>query len=368
MTPLDFSTPPRKVLIIKPSAIGDIVHALPVLSLLRRRWPEAQIHWLVSGPCAGLLEGHPLLSEVIVFNRLRFGHAWRSPTASLALWRFGWGLRTREFDLVIDLQGLLRSGWMSWQSGAPVRIGFALAREGGWAFYTHRVPNTPLSVPAVERYLRLADALGLGREPVEFRFATDDADRQAIAAKLAGLPAPGRYAVLLPGSNWATKRWPTASFAALIEPLRKRFGLECVVAGAAGDLKLAEQIPALNLAGKTNLRELVALLERAALVIANDSGPMHIAAALGRPLVALYGPTSPERTGPHGHMDSVLQLDLPCRSCYSRRCSHQSCLRWLTPQDVLDLADKQLAAGLAPRVQRVDSPATPLDVRGLPRR
>ena len=341
---VSFPTPPRRILIIKPSAIGDIVHALPVLSLLHRRWPEAKVSWVVTPACAGLLERHPLLDEVIVFNRHRFGHAWRSPTAALALWRVGRDFRRRNFDLVIDLQGLFRSGWMAWQTRAPIRVGYSQAREGGWAFYTHRVPNTPLSVQAVERYLRMADALGLGREPVEFRFATNDADRAAVSEKLSALPPGSRYAVLLPGTNWATKRWPAESFAALVGPLRERYGLESIVAGGPGDVGLASGIPAINVAGKTSLRELVALLVRADLVIANDSGPMHIAAALGRPLVALYGPTSPERTGPHGRMESVLRVDLPCAACYSRRCSHHSCMRWLRPADVLALAGEQLRA------------------------
>ena len=342
MTALDFSTPPRRILIIKPSAIGDIVHALPVLSLLRRRWPEAKISWIVTPACATLLEGHPLLDELIVFNRRRYGHAWRSPTAMWALWRAAFDLYQHRFDLVIDLQGLFRSGWMAWQTRAPIRIGYSMAREGGWAFYTHRVPGTPLSMQAVERYLKMADALGLGREPVEFVFATNDADRASVAAKLPPMAAGARFAVLLPGTNWATKRWPVEHFAALVQPIRERFGFETIVAGGPGDAELAAHIAAPSLAGKTSLRELVALLERADLVIANDSGPMHIAAALGRPLVALYGPTSASRTGPHGRMESVLSVDIPCAPCYSRKCSHQSCLRWITPEMVLKLAAEQL--------------------------
>jgi heptosyltransferase-1 len=339
---VDFPSSPARILIIKPSAIGDIVHALPVLSLLRRRWPEAKISWIVTPTCSTLLEGHPLLDELIVFNRRRFGHAWRSPTAMYALWKAGYDLYRRRFDLVIDLQGLFRSGWLAWQTRAPIRIGYSMAREGGWAFYTHRVPNTPLSMQAVERYLAMAEALGLGREPVEFRFATNDADRAAVAAKLPAAVASSPFAVLLPGTNWATKRWPVEHFAALVQPLREQFGLESLVAGGRDDIELAARIPAPSLAGETSLRELVALLERAALVVANDSGPMHIAAALGRPLVALYGPTSAERTGPHGRMDSVLSVDLPCAACYSRSCSHLSCMKWLTPESVLKLAEEQL--------------------------
>jgi ADP-heptose:LPS heptosyltransferase len=156
------------------------------------------------------------------------------------------------------------------------------------------------------------------------------------------LPNEQPYAVLLPGTNWATKRWPVERFAALVKPLQERFGLQPVVGGAACDLALGEQIGGINLAGRTSLRQVVALLERAAVVNANESGPMHIAAALGRPLVTLFGPTNPIRTGPFGRPESVLRLDLPCSPCYSRRCSHQSCLQWLQIAPVLKLAEQQM--------------------------
>jgi lipopolysaccharide heptosyltransferase I len=339
MTPLSFSSPPARILIIKPSAIGDVVHALPVLNLVRHKWPSAKISWVVTPACAGLLEGHPQLDEVILFNRRRFGHAWRSPRTLLAMWRFSRALRKRKFDLVIDLQGLLRSGWMARATGAPVRVGPSNAREFGWIFYTHRVPVS-WDWHAIDRYLAMADALGCGKAPVEFVFATTDADRAAVAAML---PAAGRFAVLLPGTNWKTKRWPVEHFAAAVEPLKSRFGLDTVIAGHGGDSELAQQIAGINLCGKTNLRQLVALLERAELVIANDSGPMHIASALGRPLVTPYGPTNPARTGPYRRMESVLRLDIPCSPCYSRRCSHQSCLQWLKPDDVLAHAERQMS-------------------------
>ncbi len=155
---------------------------------------------------------------------------------------------------------------------------------------------------------------------------------------------PGPYAVLMPGANWATKQWPVERFAALVKPIRHRFGFESVVAGGPDVAQQAAAIPeAVNLAGKTNLRQLVALLEKAGLVVANDSGPMHIAAALGRPLVTPYGPTNPVRTGPYGRDDSVVRLDIPCSPCYSRRCSHLSCLNWLTIDPALELAADQIS-------------------------
>jgi heptosyltransferase-1 len=341
MNRIELPAPPRRILIIKPSSLGDVTHALPVLGLLRRRWPDAQVSWVVAPMYAGLLEGLRGLDEVILFDRRRFGTAWRDLGAGVDLVRFKQDLRRRRFDLVIDLQGLLRSGWLAWLTRAPVRVGFANARELAWAFYTHRVHVGTMQQHALQRYLRVAEALGCPTSPIEFQFPVTDADRRHIDRVLGDVR---RFAVLLPAANWPTKRWPIEYFASLAGPLRQRLGLASVVAGGPDSVELARRIPAaLNLAGNTTLPQLVALFERADLVIANDSGPMHIAAALHRPLVALFGPTSPLRTGPFGREDSVLRLDMPCSPCFSRRCSHQSCLRWLNVDAVLRLAEAQLA-------------------------
>ena len=325
MTPIDLPHPPRRILIVKPSALGDVVHALPVLKLLRTRWPAARIAWLVNAGFAGLLENHPDLDEVIVFHRRRLGSI-----PGLAR-RLGDG----EFDLAIDLQGLFRSGWLAMQTGAAVRIGPASAREGATAFYTHAVGSAGVERHAVERNLDAAEALGCGRGPVAFDFGLTDADRASVESLL----PDGPFAVLLPGTNWATKRWPIESFAALVDPLRERFGLASVVAGARD----ASPLPgAADLIGRTSLKQLAALLERASLVVANDSGPMHVASALGRPLLVPFGPTNPLRTGPYGRPDCVLRLDLPCAPCYSRTCVHQSCLKWMGVEAVLDHAARQI--------------------------
>lgn len=338
MTPIDFPSPPRRILIIKPSAIGDVVHTLPVLNLLRRRWPQAHVSWLVTPACAGLLERHPQLDDVIRFERREFGRGWRSPRVAWELLRFMRDLNRRRFDLVIDLQGLFRSGWLAAATRAPVCVGPANAREGAWLFYSHRVPTGPPEQHAIERYLTIAQAVGCERGPVEFHFAVDGVDRAAVAALV-----PPRYAVLMPGANWLTKQWPVERFASLVTPLRERFGLECVVAGGPETEVLARRIEgATSLSGRTNLRQLVALLERAKLVIANDSGPMHIAAALGRPLVTPFGPTNPVRTGPYRRTDSIVRVDIPCSPCYSRRCSHVSCLKWIETGPVLELAEREM--------------------------
>jgi lipopolysaccharide heptosyltransferase I len=345
MDPIPLPAPPGHILLIKPSAVGDVVHALPVLSLLRRRWPGAKVDWLVTPACAGLLDGHPMLNEVIRFERKEYAKSWRSPRALAALFAFARGLRERRYDLVIDLQGLFRSGWLSGATKAPVRVGLGDAREGAGFFYTHSVPTGPKDRHAIERYLCVTEALGCGRGPVESPFATDDADRRHVTTLVPAEP----YAALLPGTNWETKRWPVENFAALVGPLRERFGLATVVAGGAGEAELATAIErevgagtVINVVGRTTLRQLTALLERAELVVANDSGPMHIAAALGRPLVTPFGPTNPVRTGPFGREGSVIRLDIACSPCYSRKCSHRSCLRWLGVGPVLALAAEQI--------------------------
>jgi heptosyltransferase-1 len=334
-----FDVPPARILIIKPSAIGDVVHALPILNLLRRRWPQSHISWLITPACAGLLDGHPQLDEVIPFDRKLFGRTWKSLTAASGLATFGYQLRRRKFDLVIDLQGLLRSGLLALQSGAPVRVGSTTDREFGWMCGTHLAPNS-WDMIAVERNLNVAEFLGLGRSPVEFVFATTDSDRSYVAEQL---KTDEPFAVLLPGTNWETKRWPVDKFAAMVKPLRDRFGLGSVLAGSPADAMLAPQLPGvINMAGRTTLRQLTALLERAAVVIAGDTGPMHIAAALNRPLVTMFGPTSPLQTGPYNRPDTVIQLDMPCSPCFSRRCSHRSCLVQLGIEPVLTQVAEQL--------------------------
>jgi heptosyltransferase I len=343
VTELTFPSPPRRILLIKPSAIGDVVHALPILSLLRRKWPDAHIAWVLTPGCANLLDGHPLLDEVILFERGRFGRGWREPAAAKGLVTFMKHLRRGEFDLVVDLQGLFRSGWMAWETRAPVRIGFASGREFSPVFYTHRIDVGTTDQHAIDRYLKVTAALGCGDGPVEFPFHVTSEARQHVEALAPAIADGTPYAVLIPGTNWVTKRWPVDRFASLVKPLRDEFNLQAVVAGSPDERSLAEQVRgATNVAGKTTLRQLVALLDRAALVVANDSGPMHMAAALGRPLVTPFGPTNPVRTGPYRRDDAVIRLAIPCSPCYARQCSHQSCLRWLEVESVLQLAAEQM--------------------------
>lgn len=340
-------TDPQRILLIKPSSLGDIVHALPVLAALRRRWPRAHIAWLVGDAFAPLLDGHPLLDEVIRFDRRRFGRMWYSPAAFVAFWRFVAQVRRRRFELVVDLQGLIRSGLLAWFSGAGRRVGFAAAREGAWLFYTQRVRCPAQARHAVDRNRCVADALGLEREPpgapLAFPLAVSDAERAAARRLLAdaGLPPGADVLAVLPGARWPSKQWPAERFAELIDLVddgRRR----TVLLGAPDERALGARIAAacatapLNLIGRTSLRDLVAVLSLAQRVVCCDSGPMHIAAALHRPLVAIFGPTDPARTGPYSPAARVVRRDLPCMPCLRRTCplGHHACLRELSAETV----------------------------------
>ena len=330
-------TNPKRILIVKPSALGDIVHALPVAALLKREWPEAHLAWLVATPFAPLLETNPFVDETIPFDRGRGDSLARH---SGRAGRLAATLRRGDFDLTIDLQGLFRSGWLSRQTRARTRVGFAYAREAAGLFYTMKIARRPGERHAVERYLDVAEAPRLRAVAGAVRLA-DDA--RGTSGRVDGLLSPldhDPFAVLLPGTNWRTKRWPAKRFASLASKMRSELGLRVVVAGGPDAAEAARAIlaaapDALDLVGRTGVRELVSLLRRSSLAVTNDSGPMHLAAALGRPLVATFGPTSPVRTGPFGRGGSVVRLDVVCSPCFERECAHQTCLESLSVESVI---------------------------------
>lgn len=345
--PIRDGAAPRNILIIKPSSLGDIVHALPVLHGLRAKYPEAHIAWLVGTGFAPLLDGHPKIDELIRFDRARFGRMWRSPAIFVEFWRLVAEIRRRRFDLVVDLQGLIRSGLMAWLSGGW-SVGFAEAREFAWAFYSRRVRPAAAAVHAVEKNLAVAAACGVTIKTPEFDLAVTEAERTSARALLAenGLGRPdAAFLAVLPGARWASKQWPAARFAELIDRLAAEGRPRCVLLGAPSERWIAEAIveacksPPVDLVGRTNLRQLTAVLELSEQVICLDSGPMHIAAALGKPLVALFGPTNPQRTGPYSASARVVTHAVPCAPCYRRVCplGHHDCLVRL---DIAPVADK----------------------------
>ena len=306
----------RNILIIKPSSLGDVVRCLPILSGLNHRYRRARISWLVRPDCAGVLEDSAHLNEIILFDRKHYGRIGRSVLATRDFIQFCLRLRRKEFDLVLDLQGLFRSAFISLCTFAPVRLGFAHAREFAPCFYTHRVAIGRQTEHVVESYWEFARHLGFGHVPKRFDIAIDERSRQSALALLEkhGVPGDQDYFVFLIGGTESAKQWPMEQFARLAEVCTKRYDRSVVLLGAgAVEVALAEtvlrhsQAEIINLVNQTRLQEAIAILQQAYAVVGNDSGPLHIAAALDTPTVGLYGPTNPRVVGPYGQMDGVVQ-------------------------------------------------------------
>jgi lipopolysaccharide heptosyltransferase I len=340
-----------KILILKPSSLGDVIHALPVLRLLKRHNPKSEIYWWLDASLVPLLEKDPDLAGVIPFHRKRWAapHRWPEIAASIK------SMRAHQFDWAIDLQGLARSAIFAWMAGAGLTVGLDNiregAREGARAVYDITPPRASENTHAVDRYLAV---LPLLRVPVEWNFdwlprRADVADR----VEERWHPPHTRWIALLPGGRWDNKRWPVQYFAEVVKMLRQTPDLKFVILGSKDEQSLGQSIAqaapehCLNLAGETSMIEMVEWIRLSRLVITNDTGPMHVAAAVGRPVIAVFGPTNPKSTGPYAQIDNVLQTtSLPCAPCMSQRCTWRdplACLHAITPLAVLQKARQILA-------------------------
>jgi lipopolysaccharide heptosyltransferase I len=323
----------RRVAVIKPSALGDVIHTLPVLGALRHKFPDAHIAWIVNRAYQPLLDGHPCLDETIAFDRGALNGGWkRAAGASLA---FARELRKRRFDLVIDLQGLARSGLMTLATGASRRVGLSTAREGAHLAYTDVVPvPDPDRMHAVEHNWCAAEALGVGHLPKRFDVPVRPESRAWASSQLRDLPRP--WMAFGVGARWLTKRWPPGHFARLAQLAQERFGGTAFFIGAPDESPLAKEViaqlrgPWRDFVGTTNLQQLAGLLEAADVMVSNDTGPLHLAAALGRPCVAPYTCTQVRRHGPYGASGGI-ETTVWCKGSYVRTCDRLECMAELTP-------------------------------------
>jgi heptosyltransferase-1 len=310
-----------KILIIKPSALGDIVQALPVLTGLKRRWPAAQIDWVVNDSLREILEGHPCLRQTILYPRKR----WTTPARLPEMWRWGKKLRAEKYDITIDLQGLLRSALMTWAAASPRRLGLVSAREGSRAVYNEFIADTALS--AAERYLTCLEHLDIPVRPLDFQLIP----RAPLPEALAEF---GPYVALHPYSRWRTKLWPWRYYQELIDSMPDR---KFVVVGEGPWFPLAAEGRLVDLRGQLSIGTLVTVLNQAQSVLSTDSGPAHIAGALGRPTLVLFGATDWRKTKPSGAHVFVRTHALFCSPCLKRTCWRDTpveCMSLLTPQKI----------------------------------
>jgi len=322
----------RRILIVKPSALGDVAHSLPFLDVMVKRFPDARIDWVIAKGLEGVLENHPLIERLWVIDKGKWKKIFNISDTIRELRTLFRDLADQEYDLVVDLQGLLRSAVIAHYSRAKVSVGFSDAREGAPFFYTHKIKGGK-DIHAVDRYLKIAQYLGCDIGTVNFAMPNFDPNPQIL--KL----LPEKYFVMAPSAMAEAKRWQPERFGQLASILP----YESIIIGTNHDIPLANEVldhakdNARSLCGMTNLSELMAVIKNAVLCITNDTGPMHIAAALNTPVAAIFGPTNPIRTGPYGLNNIIIQKDLPCVPCYKRKkCNNQTCMDTLTVNDVRD--------------------------------
>lgn len=333
----------RRILIVKLGSIGDVVHALPALNALREHLPAAHIAWLVEPSARELVANHPALDEVIVFDRDRTS-LFRTLLVLCSLRK---NLRRRpRFHTVLEMHGNLRAAFLGFLSGARERLGFRAGSsrvEFLSTLFTNRKISEGKRAHILERNLNFASALGANTQEVKFRVPIDPEAARDIGLLLASESVEDHDVVVLhPGAYWASKRWPEERWRELAVRIARSFpGTAIVVTQGPGEERLVSRIgmfPGGEVlsAGKTTLGQLIALLGRAQLVIASDTGPLHIAAAMGTRVIGLYGPTDPRRNGPYGEGHFVIQKDLDCRGCWRRRCTSDECMRDISVEEVME--------------------------------
>ena len=333
------------ILVVLMGALGDLVRGLCLPAEIKHNWPAATVTWLVEPRWKPLVERHPLIDEVIVFDR---------PRKAAAVMDLRRALNTRRFDITLDMQRHFKSGLFSLLSGAPCRIGVhpRNAKEFNWLFNNHHLPYFSPQQPKLEHYLQFISYLGgsLSKRP-DFGLSSVGADDPPDGLR-SHLPSP--YIVIVMGSSWLSKDWTYEGYRGLTQAILARGEYGVVLVGDGSQTVPAGRLTAafgsdrlLNLTGKTSLTELVAILRQAAVASGPDSGPGHISAAVGTPYVALFGPTDPDRVAPYRCRDLVVRSGGDCLGCYRKVCPRKDtvCMAAITPAMVVAKLDQALAAG-----------------------
>ena len=336
----------RNVLIIKLRYIGDVLLATPTVRAIKAaRRPDVRVTMLVNRGTEDVLSGNPDMDEIVILDK-----------GSLAAqWRLIAGLRRRRFDTVIDLTDGDRAAFLSWISGAPVRIGFNDEHRWRGRCYTHVVQPAPGVRHRIDRDLEALKPLSIqaGSKDLQLWLTPEEANSADQLLDQLGVQRSQSIVLLQPGARFWFKAWPPERFAELADRLTSQYGCQVLIGGSRQESDLAEQIRQMAksrpiiMAGRTTIKQFAAIAKKSALFVGSDSGAMHIASAVGTPVVALFGPSSPREWGPRGGPVEVLYKDLDCRSCFHPTCTRgeQNCMRLITVHEVFAAAQRLLLAG-----------------------
>jgi heptosyltransferase-1 len=336
-----------RILFVKLSAIGDVVQTLPALEAIKKTFPGSEIDWVVEEAAAGILEGHPLISRLLVSKRKSWARMLRRPSTFVqgigSIREFLSELRSIPYDIAIDFQGLFKSGVLTGLARAKRKIGFEGTRELSYLFLNERLPAYDIERHALERYLDVARYLGAA-DPSPACTLPIERERIAVRERLSRIAQEWSTLIVInPMARWKSKLWQEEKFAQLADRLISERNALIIFFCSPGDRDAITHIQAgmnrkaVNWAGETTLKELAALASLADIFITTDTGPMHLAAAAGSRVVALFGPTAPWRTGPYGHDHVVVRKDLACSPCYRKTCDDRiQCMEAITVDDVMD--------------------------------
>ena len=340
------------ILIVKLSAIGDVIHTLPSLAALRKLYPEAHITWVIEEASADLITGHPHLDRVIVSRRKRWlrelGDPQKAGQALKEIKEFLKLLRDRPYDLVIDFHGLFKSAMIVLISGGRRKLGYDSMQELSGLFLNEKIPED-MGKHAVDRYLDLLRYLKAPETLPEFFIPISEENKKRAEELLekSGLDRGERFVAVSPIALWETKLWEDEKFARLCDRITGELGVKVVFTGSEkeGMNKLIQSLmtkPSINLGGMTTLRDLACIYRLSSLLITTDSGPMHIATAVGTPVIALFGPTSPLRTGPYGEGNVVIRKEMDCSPCFLKKCESRRCMKDISVDDVFEAVKAML--------------------------
>jgi len=340
------------ILIIKLSAIGDVIHTLPALAELRKLYPDAQITWLVEEAAADLVINHPYLDKVLISRRKNWLKDFkngqiRNPLREIR--SFLKELRAQPYELVIDFHGLLKSALLVFISGGKRKLGYDSWQELSGLFYNEKIFED-MNKHAVDRYLDFPRYLGAKTGRAEFVLPWHNENEAKCRFLFSKYNLEEKkYLTINPVAYWETKLWDDEKFARLADLIVEKLHLKVVFTGSEktslDKIISLMNFPAINLGGQTSLLDLAYLYKTALLMITTDSGPMHLAAAVSTPVIALFGPTDPLRTGPYGKGHTIVRADLQCSPCFLKKCPQKTCMQNISPAQVFAAVQEKLEKG-----------------------
>ncbi len=336
----------NNILIIKLSSIGDVVHALPFLEVLKISYPDSRIDWLIEEEASQVISGHPAINRVIISKRKAWEKEILNPLKFTKVFSEAVGfykeLRSSSYDIVVDLQGLFRSGFLTALSRGKRKIGMSGGREGASFFLKEPAVSVDYDQHAINRYLNVASYLDCKTVRFKGEIPVFEQDKKLADGVLGPDTENNSIIAINPMAKWKTKLWEPNKFSELASGLQKDLNCRIIFTGSGQDRAIIDEMikhmgnaaGPVNLAGLTSLKELACLYSRCSVLICTDTGPMHIAAAMGCSVVALFGPTAPLRTGPYGTGHRVIRSGIDCSPCFKKECDDTKCMKDITVDEV----------------------------------